>query len=356
MSPVCDLLTDELNEEFVTDLGKLASSFAIGDYYRPIIHDHLREVLQECSASIAVETVTKAIPHPKEKILFCAVVAAPIDGSVLSEVISLLNDSSDVVIDASDFVYADLSGNSVERNLICQKESPNGASGAQLEGYRLIQWSPSEIPTLRKSFYKKQLSNVSKLLFFQYPQSAASCGNGVREAGELCDTFGDIGNSDYGCNSVCQPFSNFECSSDQLVISNCISSYCGDGMRSSTEECDDSNVSDNDGCSSKCIIEPMSECTKLSYNETSQCKIVLQPEEEETSSISPSIITPSSVSSLSMTTTSSIAMTTAITRPTVEPSIVTEPPQVSLHSSAQRLSSISWWLTVLLILSLILVR
>ena len=354
ISPVCDILTDELNQEFVNDLGKLASSFAVSDYYRPIIHDHLRELLQECPASSAIETVAQAIPQPKEKLLFCAAVSGNNDSNSVNiklEVISHLNDR--FVVNAEDFVYADISNSSTTRNDFCQKTSPTEANGGLMEGYRLIQWTPTELPSKLKNFYKKGLSSTSSLLFFHYSPATSSCGNGFREAGELCDTFGDIGNDEYGCDATCTPFANYECSTDQLAISNCASSYCGNGLRSSSEECDDGNTIDNDGCSSSCTIESSAECTQLSYNVTSLCALVSK---KESSSILPTVITPTSAAQ-SSSTTSSVAMTTTTTRPIVEPSVFSEPTnEPFLHSSGHRASSLSWWVLILLILSLALIR
>jgi len=37
-------------------------------------------------------------------------------------------------------------------------------------------------------------------------------------------------------------------------------SICGDGLQVGTEECDDGNNKDGDGCSSECKIEPGSVC------------------------------------------------------------------------------------------------
>jgi len=35
---------------------------------------------------------------------------------------------------------------------------------------------------------------------------------------------------------------------------------CGNAMKTPNEGCDDGNISDNDGCSSTCVIEANSSC------------------------------------------------------------------------------------------------
>jgi cysteine-rich repeat protein len=61
---------------------------------------------------------------------------------------------------------------------------------------------------------------------------ADTCGNGILDATEQCD---DGNNTDGdGCSATCQ-------------------TVCGDGKLLGTEECDDGNVKDGDGCSAACI-------------------------------------------------------------------------------------------------------
>lgn len=77
-----------------------------------------------------------------------------------------------------------------------------------------------------------------------------TCGNGIIEVSELCDSENiicDAGGGNYGissCNSSCTGFSS--CS---------MTSVCGDGLKNSTEECDDGNTNKYDGCSDECKIE-----------------------------------------------------------------------------------------------------
>lgn len=64
------------------------------------------------------------------------------------------------------------------------------------------------------------------------------CGNGVVEGSEQCDD-NNTANGD-GCSSTCQ---------NETI------SICGNGVVEGAEQCDDNNTADGDGCSSTCFIE-----------------------------------------------------------------------------------------------------
>ena len=67
------------------------------------------------------------------------------------------------------------------------------------------------------------------------------CGNGLREAGELCDD-GYKNGIGYGfCKETCDGY---------------VGSVCGNGALEYGEECDDGNTQNGDGCSDICLIEP----------------------------------------------------------------------------------------------------
>ena len=114
------------------------------------------------------------------------------------------------------------------------------------------------------------------------------CGNGYKDDGEECD--GGIFSSYYGkglCDETCH-FAHYcgdgkldtidiqsgeECDrgennlktaeSDEYDVCSLICkhlNYCGDGKQTTPEDCDDGNLNDNDGCSSKCMIEPGFSC------------------------------------------------------------------------------------------------
>jgi len=60
------------------------------------------------------------------------------------------------------------------------------------------------------------------------------------------------------------------CLNGFYLSSNTCSSLCGDGILVSTEQCDDHNTANGDGCSANCTIEPKYYCTGV-INSTSAC-------------------------------------------------------------------------------------
>ncbi|HXC50990.1 MAG TPA: polymorphic toxin-type HINT domain-containing protein [Candidatus Limnocylindrales bacterium] len=82
------------------------------------------------------------------------------------------------------------------------------------------------------------------------------CGDGIISAPEECDD-GGISDGD-GCDSFCNEESGFDCTG---APSTC-STTCGDGIIAGTEQCDDSNVVDGDGCSDTC----QNQCINLGFS------------------------------------------------------------------------------------------
>lgn len=71
---------------------------------------------------------------------------------------------------------------------------------------------------------------------------------------EQCDD-GNPSNDD-GCSGCVKDY-GFYCTNAEPSV--CTSS-CGDGMKALDEDCDDGNLIDSDGCSSSCLIETDSYC------------------------------------------------------------------------------------------------
>ena len=71
--------------------------------------------------------------------------------------------------------------------------------------------------------------------------NCARCGDGlVNQISEQCDDGNTINND--GCSSTCKI------------------EYCGDGIKQANEECDDGNSVNGDGCSNSCCLEEQREC------------------------------------------------------------------------------------------------
>lgn len=123
--------------------------------------------------------------------------------------------------------------------------------------------------------------------------SQGECGDGIRQATEMCDT-GVFFGSKYGCTADCQTWEGFECFGKPLTKATCQEQVCGNGIRTSDEECDDNNTESNDGCSSDCRVELGWNCTN-DYLEQSKCT--------QTPTITtPTITTPTPTTSSSPTT------------------------------------------------------
>ena len=71
---------------------------------------------------------------------------------------------------------------------------------------------------------------------------------------EECD---DLNSNDLdGCSSNCVIETGFYCTGEQSICA----SKCNDTIKTSNEECDDGNSINGDGCSSDCKIEPNGHC------------------------------------------------------------------------------------------------
>jgi cysteine-rich repeat protein len=110
------------------------------------------------------------------------------------------------------------------------------------------------------------------------------CGNGRVEKGEMCDCGTDPKALPDGCKAINGLFygDGKGCSKTCSKEPSCLDSSgktqactptCGDGnIDTTTEECDDGNMADGDGCSSKCKKEDGFTCTTVTSVDSSKCK------------------------------------------------------------------------------------
>jgi len=83
--------------------------------------------------------------------------------------------------------------------------------------------------------------------------SGGTCGDGVIERSEQCDD-GNATNGD-GCSRLCQIEANWNCPTEGKPCE--YAGTCGNGILTSNKACDDGNTKSNDGCSSDCqTVEP----------------------------------------------------------------------------------------------------
>lgn len=93
----------------------------------------------------------------------------------------------------------------------------------------------------------------------------ASCGNNIREGSEQCDD-GNNSNLD-GCTNSCrfpvcgngiiegsESCDDNNSNNNDGCSNSCTSPLCGNGTREGSEQCDDGNRINNDGCTNSCFI------------------------------------------------------------------------------------------------------
>ena len=106
------------------------------------------------------------------------------------------------------------------------------------------------------------------------------CGNGIRSTAEQCDDNNTAAGD--GCNALCQIEFGFHCQSSNTEgsgvggVDTC-RPICGDGANivwSTLEQCDDNSTIDGDGCSSTCQIETGFKCTGGSPSSKDTCVAV----------------------------------------------------------------------------------
>ena len=132
----------------------------------------------------------------------------------------------------------------------------------------LLLWSvPPEVPVQFPLFDLLHFDRGEQLEIWSTEKlhSRGECGDGVRQATEMCDS-GVFSGEEYGCTADCRSLDGFECSSDPLTRSECYKQICGDGMRTSDEECDNKN---GDGCVN-CTVQPGWNCSG-DYRKLSLC-------------------------------------------------------------------------------------
>ncbi len=96
---------------------------------------------------------------------------------------------------------------------------------------------------------------------------AIGCGNGVLNAGEICDD-GNTINGD-GCETTCRRTDGQPCTMDNQCHSGVCdpdsgtcepANVCGNGEVENAEVCDDGNSTDGDGCNTDCKLSDTEEC------------------------------------------------------------------------------------------------
>ena len=260
------------------DLSTVVNAFSVGgEYYSRVVEPGVVGAIENCSHanSSAIASSLMSQPLPRRVILCVNVtkyhrvrptvlVDVPPD-QLRQEVASQLSRPLEEV------VYSGPDSNHSCVSSILPEQLQGLVNLEDHEWHFLTLFTPPSAGLLSAVIanYSPRDSGHSVYFEYQSPREATLCGDGLRQAGELCDYTGMALPS---CDFSCSPRPSLECSVERLRPSYCWREECGDGYRTSSEECDDSNTHPNDGCSADCRIEMHYECTNI-YNRTSECRV-----------------------------------------------------------------------------------
>ena len=283
---LCKLLGNSISEQVHQDLINLVNAFNVGGpYHVSTVDSGIPELVRECGHSEVADSLY--IGEPRLRVIFCSWafdVRWPRERIVdpdqyVTAISQQLNDSE------SHFQYggSGLTG-------LCADKGPDSAQ----EGYdfHVVTWFALPNNTVAQNWNVTRATHekvgfiVGSFFEFSYDRTDylanrirdySKCGNGRRDPGEMCD-YAMLNSS--VCSLECeieQPDEEtgggiYECSTDRLNQSYCWPQQCGDGKKTSAEECDDGNLNNNDGCSSQCRIEKPQFACKNRYNLTSMCR------------------------------------------------------------------------------------
>ena len=290
-------LTPEV-ESFQKDLSTVVDAFHVGgEYYRNIVEQGVVKTVQNCSHPNSSAVANSLISHPLPvRVVLC--VNDTRERPYPPNHIEKVHQRMMKIFLPHEVVH---SGLDVQNS--CAKASLPGTVGVDRDNIRWHFFTVFALPNstlLQQTFIKNFSTHGIEsgfLQYFEYPLQREStlCGDGKRQAGELCDYSGTANSS---CEYfTCSPQPWWECSTERLQASHCWKETCGDGLRTHSEQCDDANNNTSDGCSSDCHIEANYSCTN-SYNRTSQCTEIISEEPPTLLNIEPSSIVSSLVSIL----------------------------------------------------------
>ena len=271
----CSALND--NPSIVQDIKKIAAVFRINDYYTTQVERALSNLVRNCDGAheeLADSLLTVNGAH-SPRIVLCGTINEASQNHINhSRAVRLVADR--LLRPREEFEFSGLDN---EERCIQGYRYPIEFTPSGNEELLFIMWRPSQandplIDSLGTDLYTQDDPDADATVgFYQYTplrsrEDFPECGDGERQAGELCD-MGVENGGDY-CDFECQPALSKECSTEQFQRSECWWVRCGDGVRSAGEECDDNNYHLGDGCSSSCRVEPDYTCSGH-YNGTSEC-------------------------------------------------------------------------------------
>ena len=319
VSLLCD--SNEISSDLAAlayQVGNLTDKLGINDYYRREVLEAVTRAINTCHHPNISHVVDTVRPTSRDRLVFCAIVSGRDDVQNFPVTSFVDTIAAELRRPVEQFNYA---GRAQE---FCQENRPPALGNIEDLIFHYVTWEPDNGDELLQELQSSYVVPVSTTSFFDFYElqdlrSYGHCGDGERQAGELCDT----GISNFfglGCNSSCMPRDQYECDTIRLVQSTCHLTVCGDGLTTSNEECDigyDLLTSEGTGCAD-CRIATGYECNNT-YNGTSTCWHV--PTVPPTTSTA----TPSTTSQDTMTTSHTIAHTTGGTRTRTPPSLEPDP-------------------------------
>ena len=280
---LCQLLGDSISESERQDLTSFVSGFNVGgEYHTATVDSGIPELVRECGHSEVADSLY--VGRPTYRLVFCVwavhLAHASIPGEDYIEFISQqLGDSK------SNFQYG---GPGMHKK--CDLVTPPG-SQSDFRGrydFHVVTWFAASNNTVARNLNKTETTSGRIKFsivtgFYEYTddlqdylentiRDTSKCGNGRRDPGEMCD-YAMLNSTacTFDCDIDQSVDDAYECSVERLDRSYCWEQKCGDGKRTSAEECDDGNLNNNDGCSSQCRFERPQFICKNSYNRTTYC-------------------------------------------------------------------------------------
>ena len=300
----------------VEQLDTIVHLLGINEYYRHEVVESITRAIQTCNHP-NISYVVNSVQPSSHRIVFCAVVNGG-DPNIIDNfpLPSYVNKVARILERPQEqFEYADRA-----QDNLCHDNAPAALGNIPDPRYHYVIWKPTNDDPLRNNLGQSYYDSVGRTTYFDFYKldalsSSGHCGDGLRQAGELCDigVRNLIGQD--GCNGNCMPVEQYECDTLPLVVSTCRPTVCGDSFRTSNEACDDGNSASGDGCFN-CQTESGYMCSGP-YNSTSTCETAPTPTIPTTASSSNTISSSTHPSTVTSRTPSEGGTTPSIVRDSV---------------------------------------
>ena len=255
------------------DLYEIVRILTLNDsYFNHTVQISFARRLEKCGRQVFTEVSEAIIEQQPKRLVLCF---ADMLGFTEEHINSLLESISKTLNRSrKEFTY----GRYIfpQQKGPCYSEAPGYIRIAvHLQKIHFVIWplsSGQSVPQLKREYQSFNEAIQDRFIFWPangYKRDGV-CGDGIRQANEGCD-FGVFYGEDFGCTEDCNVLEEHECYTNPLSPDSlCHKQTCGNGKRTSNEQCDDNNLSNGDGCSSNCTIEEGWECT-VEYVARSDC-------------------------------------------------------------------------------------